>query len=161
MHPNLKKAIAHREAGESAQARALFEAVLAEATDDALAHYHFAWLLDTLGEEAAAVPHYEKAVAIGLPDDELRGALLGLGSTYRTLGRYEEAVATLRRGAETFPQANEFPVFLAMALHSAGESKEAIETVLKLLAETSGDADVMRYKRAILLYAEDLDRIWD
>lgn len=159
MQSDLKKAIARREAGESQQARALFEALFKASPDDALVNYHFAWLLDTLGEEAAAIPYYETAIANGLPDDDLRGALLGLGSTYRTLGRYDEAVRTLRRGIEIFPQANEFLVFLAMALYNVGQPEEAVSTLLKVLVETSRDESITQFKRAILLYAEDLDRL--
>ena len=36
-----------------------------------------------------------------------REALVGLGSTYRTLGRHAEAEATLQQGRAEFPEARE------------------------------------------------------
>ena len=55
-------------------------------SNNAQVNYQCAWSFDVLGEEAKAVPYYEKAISLGLEDENLEGALLGLGSTYRTLG---------------------------------------------------------------------------
>ena len=108
------------------------------------------------------MPAYERALALGLAGGERRGALLGLGSTYRTLGDYERAVATLELGlAEHGDDGREFAVFLAMALHNRGEHGRAMELALRVIAETSADPNVARYTRAIALYAGDLDRVWE
>jgi hypothetical protein len=42
-----------------------------------------AWNFDLLGEESKSDPFYEKAIHLVLSSNELEGALLGLGSTYR------------------------------------------------------------------------------
>lgn len=157
----LLAAIQHRAEGRYDEARALFQELLLAAPEDGRVHYHYAWLHDTLGEERAAVPYYEKAIALGLPAEDLRGALLGLGSTYRTLGEYDNAIKTLRRGQETFPDGHEFAVFLAMALYNVGQHAEAMRLLLQALAETSAHPQVQRYQRAILFYSDRLDQVWE
>ncbi len=114
---------------------------------------------DSLGLEAEAVPHYERALRLGsgLSEEDRHGAFLGLGSTYRVLGRYREAVTTLRRGLEEFPADAALRTFLAMALYNVGEPREAVRTLLLVTAATSGDARVQEYRRAIGYYADHLD----
>lgn len=156
----LDDAIQLRADGKYSQAEAIMQELHTSYPNDALINYHFAWLCDVQGKEKEAVPYYESAIENGLKGDDLQGALLGLGSTYRTLGMYEKSVTTLKRGAKLFPEAKEFEVFLAMALYNSGDSKEAVSSLLKLLLETTNDSGISRYERAIALYAEDLDRTW-
>ncbi|MDG9704131.1 tetratricopeptide repeat protein [Streptomyces sp. DH37] len=126
--------------------------------DDADVAYRTACLHDRLGLEAEAVPFYERCLTgTGLSDEDRRGALLGLGSTYRVLGRYARAVETLRRGVAEYPDDGGLRTFLAMALYNTGEHHEAMRILLGLLAATSQDPSVQRYRRAVGLYAEDLD----
>jgi tetratricopeptide (TPR) repeat protein len=156
----LAAAIGLRERGDHEAARQALLRLAAGAPGDARVAYHTAWAHDVLGLEAEAVPWYERALALGVRDDR-EGVFLGLGSTYRTLGRYAEAVATLRRGVEEFPDDRALRVFLAMALYNAGDHKEAVESLLRIVVETTGDPQVRRYERAIAIYAADLDRRWD
>jgi hypothetical protein len=51
-------------------------------------------------------------------------------------------------------------VFLAMALYNTGECREAVELLLRNLAETTGDEGISACKRAILFYAGRLDETW-
>ena len=149
-----------RAAGDlDAAVRLARELVRAEPTDAEL-QYEVACLHDYLGQEAAAVPHYNAAIAAGLSDDLLRSAYLGLGSTYRALGAYTDALGTLDEGVRRFPDALELRVFRAMALYNAGRAKEAVEALLRVVAQATSDADVASYRRAIELYAEDIDRKW-
>lgn len=129
--------------------------------DDARLHLQCAWAHDKLGLEREAVPFYKRALSLGLEDDDLRNALLGLGSTYRTLGEYDQAAETLARGVETFPDDRGMAVFHAMALYNHGEAKKACETLLTLLLETTADPAVLGYREAIETYAADLDRVWE
>ena len=138
----------------------MLAALAASHPADAEIAYETASVHDSLGDEAAAVPHYVAAIAGGLSGAQRRSAYLGLGSTYRTLGRYLEAEATLREGLAHFPDANELKAFLAMVQHNLGRSKLAFEILLVLLAETSADDAIRRYRRAIAFYAEDIDRAW-
>ena len=95
---NLEAARTLRKEGRHAEARAALVALAKAHPDAAVVQYEAACVHDYLGDEAAAVPYYVAAIAAGLPDEELRGAYLGLGSTYRTLGRYADAEAVLVEG---------------------------------------------------------------
>lgn len=123
-------------------------------------HYEVACLHDTLGRETQAIPLYQKAIALGLSEVSLRGAWLGLGSSYRSTGQYTEALAAFEQGLARFPDATEFRVFRAMACYNLGHHKEGMESLLAVLAVTTTDPDLTPYRRAIALYAEDLDRRW-
>ncbi len=118
--------------------------------------YQLAWTHDVLGHEREALPHYERAIALGLPSNELAGALIGLGSTWRTLGQPARAAEVLRSGRAQFPDHREFEVFLALALHDLGEHAEALQLALTTLIETSEDPGITSYQRAIRFQAGKL-----
>ncbi|MER7912850.1 tetratricopeptide repeat protein [Streptomyces sp. NPDC096068] len=158
----LAEAVALRERGGREEARERLVALAARWPKDPGIAYQTAWAHDVLGLEAEAVPYYERALddpTGRLASDDRRGALLGLGSTYRVLGRYEEAVALLTRAADEFPEDGSLRAFLAMALHNTGRHHDAVALLLRLLAGTSEDPSVRAYRRAIEHYAEDLDAI--
>ncbi|MET8710451.1 MULTISPECIES: tetratricopeptide repeat protein [Streptomyces] len=147
-----------REDGRPEEARERLLALTAALPDDAEVAYRTAWVHDTLGLESEAVPYYERALGNpGLGAEDRRGALLGLGSTYRVLGRYGQAVETLRRGVEEFPDDGALRTFLAMALFNTDEHHEAMRLLLEVTAATSQDPYVQLYRRAIEHYAKDLD----
>jgi tetratricopeptide (TPR) repeat protein len=156
----MQDAVALRSAGRAEEARALLLDMLAEEGASAELLYQLAWTHDVLGLERAAVPYYEQSLALGLAYEQRAGALLGLGSTYRTLGEYSRAREVLQQGAREYPERAEFPAFLAMALHNLGEHGAAMEILLKLLAETSADKGIKEYSKAISFYADKLDQIW-
>ncbi len=146
-----------RTEGRPEEARDRLLGLTAEYPDDAEVAYRTAWIHDVLGLESEAVPYYERALANPeLAVEDRRGALLGLGSTYRILGRYGQAVETLRRGVEEFPDDGALRAFLAMALFNTDEHHEAMRLLLELTATTSQDPYVQQYRRAIEHYAKDL-----
>jgi tetratricopeptide (TPR) repeat protein len=149
-----------REAGDHESARAQMLLLAQQHPQDAAIQYAAACLHDSLGYEREAVPFYLAAIQLGLPDPDLRGAYLGLGSTYRTLGAYAESEQTFRAGLARFPDAAELQVFLAMTLYNRGHHHDSIALLLRALAETSQDPNLRIYSRAIRFYADDLDRIW-
>ncbi|WP_406065538.1 tetratricopeptide repeat protein [Streptomyces sp. NBC_01077] len=159
----LAEAVALREEGRKDEARERLVDLAALHPDDAEIAYQTAWAHDVLGLEAEAVPYYERALAgggavgTGLAAEDRRGALLGLGSTYRVLGRYEDSVALLTGAVEEFPEDGSLRAFLAMALYNTGRHHESTRLLLRLLAATSEDPSVRQYRRAIEHYAEDLD----
>lgn len=154
----LARAVRLRERGEAGAAREELLELAGRYPDDAVIAYQAAWVHDVLGLEAEAVPFYERALAgEGLAREDRHGVFLGLGSTYRVLGRYEEAVRTLRRGLGAFPDDPALRAFLAMALYNRGEGREAVRLLLKTLAAASEDPGVRRYRPAIEHYADDLD----
>lgn len=127
---------------------------------DAMINYQCAWSFDVLGEEAEAVPYYENAIQLGLPDEELQGALLGLGSTYRTLGEYEKSKEVFLKGMELYPTNRALQVFYSMTLYNLKEHSDAMALLLKCLVDTSSDEDILNYKRALTFYSDKLDQIW-
>ncbi|MEK4347698.1 tetratricopeptide repeat protein [Paenibacillus sp. FSL P4-0184] len=130
-------------------------------SNDAELLYQLAWTHDVLGLEREAVPYYEKSLTLGLSSEQRVGALLGLGSTYRTLGEYENSKAILEQAIHEYPENKEFPVFLAMTLHNLGDHSLAMGMLLKLLAETSADEGIRSYSKAISFYSDKLEQVWD
>ncbi len=120
--------------------------------------YQIAWTCDTLGRHEAAVAAYEKAVALGLPPNELSNALVGLGSTLRALGRLDRSAEVLRSGQLQFPDNREFDAFLALTLHAQGRSDEALALLLGTLCDTTEDPGLTAYGRALRQAAAQLAR---
>lgn len=129
--------------------------------EDGRPDYLRACQLDAAGREVEAVPFYERALAGLLPADERRDALLCLGSTLRALGRYDEALARLEEGRREFPGHRAYEPFLALTLHNLGRHAEAVELLLTVIAETTGDESIARYERALLFYAGQPGETWD
>jgi len=149
-----------RSEGKHEDARTMLADLAQQLPGDALVQYEAACVHDFLGLEAAAIPFYSAALEAGLPPSTRRCALVGLGSTYRTLGMFNQAERTLLAAKAEFADANEVEIFFAMTRHNLGKSKEAVEALLRLLVETSRDESIQAYSRAIALYAENIDRTW-
>jgi tetratricopeptide (TPR) repeat protein len=149
-----------RDAGQFAESRALLASLLVMYPNDPLVNCQAAWTHDTMGLEDEAIPFYERAIAAGLGGEELRGALLGLGSTYRVVGRDADAVRTLAAGVEQFPDDGAMRAFYALALHSAGEHTRATQAFLRVILDTSDDPQIERYRRALTEYMEHPDELW-
>lgn len=113
-----------------------------------------------LGQENKAVPYYLKAIQRGLHAEDLLSAYVQLGSTYRTLGQYKESKETFQKGLELFPENRALQTFYAMTLYNRGEHQQAMEILLDSLIATTTDTDILRYKRAITFYKNQLDKVW-
>lgn len=150
-----------RSAGAHEEARQQLVQLAAQYPDNALVQYEAACVHDFLGLEADAVPFYVAAIQHGLSGADLRSAYLGLGSTYRTLGHYDESRRILLEGLTHFPDAPELKVFLAMTLYNLSDYHEAVSSLLRVIADTTADQELRAYERAIRLYAEDLNQRWE
>src|SRR6201987_2225465 len=150
MEDQIRSALASK---DYALAQTLADDWLSREPNLAAAHYFAAWSRDAQGLEAEALIHYEKALKLGLSGEDLRGALLGAGSTYRNLGQLARSEETLRRGIQTYGEVSEFSAFLALTLYSGGRFREAISILLKLLADTASDLHIKRYDTALRYYA--------
>jgi tetratricopeptide (TPR) repeat protein len=124
----------------------------------AVAHYLAAWARDAQGLEAEALVHYEKSFELGLSGENLRGALLGAGSTYRNVGNLTRSEEILRRGIQDYGETSEFSAFLALTLYSAARSREAVSILLQLLADSTANIHIKRYDGALRHYAANPDR---
>ena len=160
MTEGLSKAISLRTEGKGDEALGLLRTILWNSPENPHVNYQMACTLDSLGKEREAIAYYEIAIERGLDGEGLRGALLGLGSSYRAIGEYEMSKQALQRGREAFDAAREFDVFLAMALYNTNQCAEAMSLLLRVVAETSDDPGVASYRRAILFYSDRLDQVW-
>ena len=111
-----------------------------------------AFAYDREGLEAEAIPHYERAIAAGLDDEQLAKAMLGLGSSLRNVDRIDESVAVLEDAVARFPDDQSLPVFLSFSLWSAERGNEALALLARRLGDGTG------YERAIGEYADDIAR---
>ena len=167
MRDRLAEAIQLRETGRARQDQAILEEartllldLAAAYPDDAEITFQTAVVHDNLGLSREAIPFYVRALEQGLSGPDLERALLGLGSTYRGLGDYQQAEETLRRGTREFPHNRAIQVFLAMTLYNLQDYKEAMELVLTNLMETTSDEKLQYFKRGISYYALHLDETW-
>ncbi|WHZ59103.1 tetratricopeptide repeat protein [Metabacillus hrfriensis] len=163
----LNKAIALREDGRAKQdmtllneARTLLLKMSEDYPDNAEINYQIGIAYDNSGFGKDAIPYYVKAIEQGLSGPDLQRCLLGLGSTYRLLGHYAEAVETLHRGVTQFPEHRGLQIFYSLALYNTGNYKEAMEIVLMNLMETTNDENLQYFKRGISYYAQHLDETW-
>lgn len=156
MSDHLERAIWLRERGELDAALGMLLDLVRDMPEDPDVAYQLAWVHDRMGREREAIPHYERAISLGLSGEDLEGAVLSLGSSYRAAGDCERAAAVLRDGVARFPGNRAMAVFLAMALHDLREHAEATALLLRTIAATSCDTGIASYKAAISFYADSL-----
>jgi tetratricopeptide (TPR) repeat protein len=168
LRERLAEAIRLREEGRAKQDRPILETArnllleLGSAyPEHAEVTYQTAVVHDNLGLSREAIPFYLKALHQGLSGADLERALMGLGSTYRSLGQYKQAEGTLRRGMKEFPYNRAIQVFLAITLYNLQSYKEAMRLVLTNLTATTPDEKLQYFKRAISYYALHLDETWE
>jgi tetratricopeptide (TPR) repeat protein len=160
LQEKLASAIKRRESENHEEARQALLELHAQFPDDPQVNYQCAWIHDLLGLEREAIPFYEKAIQAGLSGDDLKSALLGMGSTYRCIGEYQKSIETFQQALSLFPDSHEFKVFLGMAYYNIGKHSKAMELLLNSLANTSSDEGILRYQRAIRFYSDKLDQTW-
>jgi len=154
----LKKVVELRANGEKLKALETIKACLEENQNDAMANYQCAWCYDTLEQGKEAIPYYIKAIENGLSSENLEGAYLGLGSTYRSLGKYQKSEEIFERAISKFPENINFKVFYSMTLYNLGKHNKSMELLLKIISDTSNDNKIKNYKDAILFYSDKLDK---
>jgi RimJ/RimL family protein N-acetyltransferase len=123
--------------------------------------YLAASICDGSRTEAEAVPFYLKALELGLPKFEKRDALLGLGSTYRSLGEYEKSKKIFEQGIQEYPNYRAYRVFLAMTEYNLKNSEKAVSLLLKELIATTSDTGTKSYHRALEFYADRLNEVFE
>jgi tetratricopeptide (TPR) repeat protein len=156
----IDKAIEMRKTGRQKESNELLIKLADESPDDAFINYQCAWSFDVLGLELKAVPYYEKAIQLGLSGKDLEGAIIGLGSTYRTLGEYEKSRGVFQKGINLYPNNQAIKVFYALTLYNLKEHGYAMELLLNSLIETTTNKEIVDYKKAIGFYSDKLDQIW-
>ncbi len=136
------------------QAIVFFQQLTAQYPENALVQFEMGGAYDFAGYEAEAIPHYERAIALGLPEAILPRVAVQLGSSLRNVGKYPEAVHVLQTASQKFPEHRSLRVFLALALHSTGKSQAALVELLDLVINTP---DVLEaYHRSLRYYTDEL-----
>ena len=157
LEQNIERAAVLRKALQLTEAMAILLDLHKQSPLSAKVNYELAGIYDCQGLEEDAIPFYERAIELGLRGDDLRGCLLGLGSSYRCLEQYSDAVRILEKGLAAFPDAEEFKVFLALSFYNLGEHREAVSLLLTHIGEHTAHKGVKRYQRSILNYAMQPD----
>lgn len=161
MEKDLANVFDLQRSGDFKESNRLLMKLVEKYPDNASINYHYARSFDLLGEESTAAPFYEKAIELGLSFKELEDALLGLGSTYRTLGEYKKSKCTLEKGIELFPNNKAIQTFYSMTLYNLNEHSQAMKVLLKCLTNSTIDKQILNYKNAIDFYSDKLDEIWN
>ncbi len=160
MEPSIEQAVLLRQENKPQQALEILHSLLESEPDNPLVHYQTAWTHDSMGQESDAIGHYEKAVALGLSGEPLRGALLGMGSTYRCLGQYERSLEVLNKAVDEFPDDRALQAFRALTLYNLGRCQASVSALLLMLLDTTDDPQLKAYERALRFYADKLDQTW-
>lgn len=161
MHHNLQTAIKLRSEDKLKESNSLLMELLNSDPNDPYLNYQVAWSFDILEKETDAVYFYEKAIANKLQGNDLAEAFIGLGSTYRAIGKYELAKKTLLKGIAEFPDNNTLKIFYSMVLYNKKQYGESMEILLKIIATTSNDQNVIAYRKAIKYYSDKLNCTFD
>lgn len=156
----IKRALALRVEKNYIESNKLLTQLVVAYPEDAYIQYQCAWSYDVLGEEAKAVPHYEAAIRGPLEPGDLQNAYLGLGSTYRSLGDYDNSKRVFVEGMQHFPDNQALKTFYALTLYNLGESHDAVQLLLKTLLATTGNEQIKSYEKALDFYADHLDDKW-
>ncbi|MEB2281902.1 tetratricopeptide repeat protein [Lysinibacillus xylanilyticus] len=88
-------------------------------------------------------------------------AYLGLGSTYRALGQYEQSKRILEQSQSEFPEAEHLKVFYAITLYNLSEHSKAMETLLNTVIQTTNHKGIKKYSKAIKFYSDKLNQTWE
>ena len=160
MHNEIEQAILLRNNGKKKESNELMLLLVEKYPNNASILYQCGWSFDILGEETQAVPFYENAIELGLPNDEMEGAIIGLGSTYRALGEYEKSKQVFMQGIELFPNNKAIQVFYAINLYNLSEHSNATELLLNVLLKTTKDKQILAYEKALKFYSKHLDEVW-
>lgn len=160
MESKLKEAIELRKSGNPEVALELILELLKSAPNNPDYNYQAAWTCDSMGKESEAVPFYESALSNGLKEDRA-GAYLGLGSTYRCLGNYQDSERVFAKAIEEFPDNKALKVFSALTKYNLKKYTDSVFDLLILLLDTTNDSGIKSYEKALRFYADKLDQTWN
>jgi RimJ/RimL family protein N-acetyltransferase len=149
---------------DSEEPVAAFEKVqtaLKEHPQNADLNYLAACICDGYRTEAEAIPFYLKSLDLGLKGTDRRDAFLGLASTYRSLGQYENSKKTFEVGIREFPLYRPYSVFLALTEFNLDNSAGAIKLLLDQILETTSNQEILSYERALKFYSTRLNEVFE
>lgn len=151
----IQQGLALEQDGMEAQAVAYFEKLVAQYPDNARVQFETGGAYDSAGYEAQAIPHYRRAIELGLPENDQPKVAVQLGSSLRNVGEHAQAVQILSDACRRFPEHRALRAFLALALLSSGQANEAVAKLLDLLLTNPGPVEA--YSRSLRYYADALN----
>jgi len=160
MKSEIEKAIQLRKENKPEQALIVLAELLKSNPVDPTINYQMAWTCDFMGKESEAVPFYEKAIANGLSGEDRKGAMLGLGSTYRCLGEYQKSLKVFDQAVKEFAEDRSLKVFRALTLYNLGKAEESVSELLVHLLDTTNDQSIKTYEKALRFYSDKLNETW-
>ncbi|MDQ6771628.1 MAG: tetratricopeptide repeat protein [Candidatus Dormibacteraeota bacterium] len=119
-------------------------------SDSAVAVFELAAALDSTGHSDLAVPLYRQALALGLPGQRRRRAVIQMASSLRNVRQLPESVALLRaeRAIDSDDLDDAVSAFLALALVDLGHERAAVSVALTALSR-----HLTRYRGSVANYA--------
>ncbi|WP_426182453.1 tetratricopeptide repeat protein [Microbacterium sp. TWP3-1-2b2] len=134
---------------------ARIDAIAAErGADDARAEFERAGARDSAGRPLEAIPHYRRALTLGLDAEHQPQAIIQLASSLRNVGETAEALALLERAqqdAAGSPYGDAIAAFHALSLASSGAPYKALSVALLALVP-----HLPRYHRSLTAYAREI-----
>ena len=121
----LEKAIKLRTEKRFEAAEHIFKELFFEDEMNANTNYQYAWLLDNLGKEKKAIKHYKKALENNLEIEHRADCYLGLGSSYRMIGKYKKSLKMFDNAILEFPENEELKIFRTLSLFKQKKYKKA------------------------------------
>jgi RimJ/RimL family protein N-acetyltransferase len=118
-------------------------------------------ICDAHRTEKEAVPFYLKALHLGIKGKDRQETFLGLASTYRSLGQYDESKHTFLRGISEFPDYRPFYVFLALTEFNLNNPESSIKLLLDQLTQTTCDHEIKIYQKALNFYSTRLNEVFE
>jgi len=88
-----------------------------------------AYELDAKGREEDAIPWYQKALRAGVPENELKHALIGLASSLRNVGQPAKARRVIERARRVFKADPAVEAFYALILRDLGDCDKALRVL--------------------------------
>ncbi len=144
----VRESLALLEGGKQEQALEILELNDARESSRADVNLCLALCLDSLSREDEAIPYYRNGIRLGLEGNDLKVALIGLGSSQRITGDTDGSIETLERVCGEFPQDAYAYVFLAITQFHSGLHGRATATLWKALDATVLDSSDRFYSAA-------------
>ncbi|MCD8528443.1 MAG: tetratricopeptide repeat protein [Chitinophagales bacterium] len=129
--------------------------LLNEYPNNADFHYHFAWLLDNMGNEIQAIEHYKLAIANNLNKTDLEHCFVGLISSYIQTNQFEKAKQTLEQSTEFYPKSSLIKVFESILCFKNNQADEAYKKLMVVFLENCSNQEIVKYAPALEYYTDN------
>nr|WP_283163329.1 tetratricopeptide repeat protein [Sporolactobacillus mangiferae] len=145
----IKEARTLIEQGSIGQGLRKFNTLMASFPQDSRVQLHYALALDQQGMEVEAIPHYQKALQLGMRTEDVRVALICLASSYRNVGRHDAALETIERAVEKYKNDAVVQCFYSLILLDNGQSARAVGMLGHLLLQEAAPQKFTGFEQAL------------